>query len=373
MDSRFTWSGSAEDAQDGELTGQQLEWTVVRKHDSHTHPYLPPTTGAEAAIIAPAPEGFSSTETSLLRVSLTATDSHGLRTTVTKELEPQLVRIRFRTLPLGLDLEVAGHEVQTQADLMAWKGWNFGMRAPDQSDATGKGWVFHSWSDSGSREHDVTAGRPHVYTATFAQRAVHPRGATPIQVALVPAMQLCAAPNRVHGPPLDHPSCSPPVTQSAYVTVGTFDFNRRPAESSGFVRLDSIVGSAATPDDEADVRVKAQLGDVRQFASANDYPGELRLDLSLQVTDRVLGNGGEGATGAATQVYVPMTCVPTPGPEGANCAADTTLDAVMPGLVLEGRRSIWELGKVRVYDGGSDGLAATEPNFLFATQGVFVP
>ena len=39
----------------------------------------------------------------------------------------------------------------------------------------------------------------------------------------------------------------------------------------------------------------------------------------------------------------------------------------------EGKRSIWELGQVQVYDGGSDGVAATRRNTLFALQGVFVP
>ena len=34
---------------------------------------------------------------------------------------------------------------------------------------------------------------------------------------------------------------------------------------------------------------------------------------------------------------------------------------------------MWQLGKVEVFDGGSDGNAATTPNTLFVTQGVFVP
>jgi hypothetical protein len=40
---------------------------------------------------------------------------------------------------------------------------------------------------------------------------------------------------------------------------------------------------------------------------------------------------------------------------------------------MKGKRAIWELGQVRVYDGGPDGLAATADNSLFAVQGVFVP
>jgi hypothetical protein len=46
---------------------------------------------------------------------------------------------------------------------------------------------------------------------------------------------------------------------------------------------------------------------------------------------------------------------------------------VLPGAVVEGRRAIWALGPVQLFDGGSDGVASTTPNTLFATQGVFVP
>jgi hypothetical protein len=58
---------------------------------------------------------------------------------------------------------------------------------------------------------------------------------------------------------------------------------------------------------------------------------------------------------------------------GSTCSVTTTFDAVTPGSVPEGRRSIWELDRIRVNDGGADGVVATTPNTLFATQGVFVP
>ena len=45
-----------------------------------------------------------------------------------------------------------------------------------------------------------------------------------------------------------------------------------------------------------------------------------------------------------------------------------------PGAAPEGRRAIWQLGRVAVYDGGSDGDADTPAgDTLFATQGVFIP
>ena len=46
---------------------------------------------------------------------------------------------------------------------------------------------------------------------------------------------------------------------------------------------------------------------------------------------------------------------------------------VVPGTVVEGKRAMWELGQVQVYDGGSAGVAGSSGATLFETQGVFVP
>jgi hypothetical protein len=45
----------------------------------------------------------------------------------------------------------------------------------------------------------------------------------------------------------------------------------------------------------------------------------------------------------------------------------------VPGAVTAGKRAIWQLGQIQVYDGGPDGLASTQPNTLFEDEGLFVP
>ena len=45
----------------------------------------------------------------------------------------------------------------------------------------------------------------------------------------------------------------------------------------------------------------------------------------------------------------------------------------MPGLVVETKRTIWQMGDVELRDGGADGVASTQDNTLFARQGIFVP
>jgi hypothetical protein len=60
--------------------------------------------------------------------------------------------------------------------------------------------------------------------------------------------------------------------------------------------------------------------------------------------------------------------------DGSTCAANTTADALVPGTVKEGRRSIWQMSRVEVDDGGADGDAdAPADNTLFMVQGLFVP
>jgi hypothetical protein len=59
---------------------------------------------------------------------------------------------------------------------------------------------------------------------------------------------------------------------------------------------------------------------------------------------------------------------------GASCNIATFANALVPGAVPDGRRSIWELDQVAVYDGGADGDADTAAdNALFAAQGVYAP
>ena len=221
-----------------------------------------------------------------------------------------------------------------------------------------------------------------------------PRGATPVRAALVVSFGQCDFPNRTHGPPLAFPSCSDapnsPRRSSPHVTVGTPDFNGAAAGFTGVARLDVVVGDPGTPADEADVLVATSLTDIRcnpnvpaicglfNSAASRDYSGELGLALDLRLTDKdnTPNPGGPGA--ATTQDFdlrVAVPCVETSASNiGSTCSVATSYDALVPGTVKEGRRSIWQLGRVEVYDGGTDGDVDTPTgDTVFATQGLLVP
>ena len=135
-------------------------------------------------------------------------------------------------------------------------------------------------------------------------------------------------------------------------------------------------GLCTNAGEQADVELTASLTDVRNKTSLSDYTGELRVLTSLRITDRLNGAGGvHPATATDTPFGFTMTCLPTDSASiGSTCSATTHADAVMPGIVLEDKRAVWQLGKVQVYDGGADGDADTiGDNTLFMEQGLFAP
>ncbi|HVE65284.1 MAG TPA: PQQ-dependent sugar dehydrogenase, partial [Thermoanaerobaculia bacterium] len=80
----ITLTGSATDTQDGDLPSSALHWTVLRHHDTHTHPWFSGT-GNNLTFAAPAPEDLSATNNSYIEVRLTVTDSGGASATATRD------------------------------------------------------------------------------------------------------------------------------------------------------------------------------------------------------------------------------------------------------------------------------------------------
>ncbi len=235
-------------------------------------------------------------------------------------------------------------------------------------------------NDTGVPQTDVMGIMIAYYVPTSAGYP-RPKGATPTRVSLVPAFNACTSPNRVHGPP-DFPgngsnpdgSCNPPTQTSSQLTVGAPDANGAPAKSEGSVVASAIVGNPGTPADEADARFRVDMTDVRNKTGLADYTGQLQLETTIRITDRDNGPS-EVATAQDSPFRVTVPCTATGDTTvGSTCSVNTTADAVLgAGAIKEGKRSIWQLGQVRINDGGADGLAATAPNGLFAVQGVLVP
>ena len=114
-----------------------------------------------------------------------------------------------------------------------------------------------------------------------------------------------------------------------------------------------------------DVLITFNLTNVMRAADRSQYHGELRSEVTVRRTD------GEPNLIGSTSMDFPIGFTV---PCASSCATTTSVDAIAPGAIKDGDRTIWELDKVRVYDGGADEDAQTEQdNSLFMTQGVFVP
>jgi hypothetical protein len=214
-----------------------------------------------------------------------------------------------------------------------------------------------------------------IYASTESVGYVRPRGATPMLLPLVIAYRDCTSANRVHGAPLANPSCNPPIPESNWLTVGTPDANNLPVKSIGSVLLRAVVGNGGTTANEADVRLALSVTDVRNKAGLGDYAGQLQVNLGLRITDKLNGEAPiDPGTVQDTPFTFTGTCMPTSDTTvGSTCTANTAANALIPGVITEGKRTIWQVESVNVYDGGSDGDVSTAPNTVFERQGVFVP
>jgi hypothetical protein len=217
-----------------------------------------------------------------------------------------------------------------------------------------------------------------------------PLAAPKMSTNLVPGFDECTDPDRVHGPPLDEPSCNPPTSSSTTVRVGMPGV---PHKSYSTLRLAVIEGNPSTTEtDEADVKIDFSSTDVRCAGTSaicpggqgSDYTGKLLGRVTLRITDQASGPGADQqGTVMDRPLEMPATCVGTGDATiGSHCALSTTVDALLPGAVLEEKRTIWELEQVVVrdagpngtgYDAGCPSACGDGDERTFLRQGLFVP
>jgi hypothetical protein len=202
-----------------------------------------------------------------------------------------------------------------------------------------------------------------------------PKGASPTNASLVPAFKQCTSANRTHGTPLSYGSCTPPVQTSSVLTIGSPDANGAPAKFTGTASYTAIAGNSSTETDEADVRIQVNLADIRNRPSLTDYTGSVTLLSTLQITDNSnAAETPEPGTGQPITYSARASCTSTNSTSvGSSCDLSTTADSIVPGTVIEGRRSIWELGQIQVKDAGPDGTPGNGDDAVFLRQGVYVP
>lgn len=161
-----TFSGSAVDAQDGNLPPTALSWELVMQHcpsNCHAHPIQSFAGVAGGSFTAPDHD-----YPSYLELRLTATDSGGLQATRSLRLDPRTVVLTFQTNPGGLSLTVGSSTSKASFTRTVIVGSTNSLSALSPQSKGSKAYRFLSWSDGGAQTHSVTApATGQTYTARF--------------------------------------------------------------------------------------------------------------------------------------------------------------------------------------------------------------
>ena len=158
----INFTGSANDPEDGPLTGARLSWEIKLQHCSggcHTHHGFSNATGAGGSFTVP-----DHGDEFYFDIILTATDSAGGTATKTVTINPQTVSVTLATSPSGLQVIWGGDTGVSPLVKTAVVGSTHTIGVPSpQGSAT-----FQSWSDGGAIQHDVVTGTTNqTFTATF--------------------------------------------------------------------------------------------------------------------------------------------------------------------------------------------------------------
>ena len=114
-----------------------------------------------------------------------------------------------------------------------------------------------------------------------------PKGASPTDLPLVPALRGCASPNAAHGAPLADSSCSPPAPELRL----PHGRNPRCERARGPIGRAAARGRRREPRQPRQRRPgrppdHAQLTDVRKKGDLSDYGGEFQVTSAIRITDR---------------------------------------------------------------------------------------
>jgi glucose/arabinose dehydrogenase len=163
------------DPQDGVLGPNAFTWQILFEHHSlinpehHTHPFFPPTSGIAGGTVT---LNFVETDPDVwYRIFFTARDSYGLSTTIFRDIFPRHVQLKVTTSPLRFPVKVDGSPQSAPYDFWSVVHliWSIGVDTPQVVD--GLTYDFVSWSDHGTRVHNISAPRTATgYIANFLKR-----------------------------------------------------------------------------------------------------------------------------------------------------------------------------------------------------------
>lgn len=174
----FTYAGTGTDPEDGELEASAFTWKVDFHHATHTHPFVPETSGVREGSFTIPQTGETSADV-FYRIHLTVRDSGGLTHESFTDLVPRRAVIGLASSPSGLQVTLDGQPVTTPFSTVGVVGVRRTLGAVSPQSSGGRTYSFQSWSDGGASTHEiVTPSEDTAYTAVYSTSPgpVAPRG-----------------------------------------------------------------------------------------------------------------------------------------------------------------------------------------------------
>jgi glucose/arabinose dehydrogenase len=163
----INYAGTGTDPEDGTLPASAFTWRVDFQHDTHTHPFIAPTSGAKSGSFTIPTTGETSANV-WYRIYLTVRDSAGATHTVQRDILPRKARLTLATNPAGLQLKLDGQPVATPFAFDGVVGIVRTIEATTPQTSGGTSYAFGSWSDGGARSHTIsTPAAATTYTAAY--------------------------------------------------------------------------------------------------------------------------------------------------------------------------------------------------------------
>jgi len=163
----INYAGTATDPEDGTLPASAFTWQVDFHHDTHVHPFMPATTGAQSGSFTIPTVGETSANV-WYRLYLTVRDAGGLPHTTQRDILPRKVVLTLATNPAGLQLKLDGQPVATPLSFNAVVGMVRTIEATTPQSSGTTTYTFTSWSDGGATSHSIsTPATNTTYTATY--------------------------------------------------------------------------------------------------------------------------------------------------------------------------------------------------------------
>jgi glucose/arabinose dehydrogenase/PKD repeat protein len=167
----ISFAGEAEDPDEGTLPSTSLDWSARIAHcppasggGCHTHQLGGYPAVDSGSFVAPQHDYPSH-----ILLILKATDSRGLSTTTSVQLEPEAVDLTIASNPTGLTLSGGQETGAAPLSMTVVQNSLIGLSAPLTQEMGGKTYVWDHWSDGLGRNHTITATASGTYEAFYTE------------------------------------------------------------------------------------------------------------------------------------------------------------------------------------------------------------